>query len=163
MLDWPHLHVMSNHLPIIGLPIAAALLAWGMARRSRDLLRAAAALTIVVGAASFAVKQTGERAEDALEQAAWADHDVIHEHEEAGEKATIAALVAVLAAGLVAWRLRGQAPVTLGGPALLLALLLAASGLMAWTGLEGGKIRHDEFGRGAPPAATGADADHDER
>lgn len=161
MLDWPHLHVMTNHLPIIGFPIAAALLALGMAKRSRDILGAAVALTIVVGAGSFVVKQTGERAEEALEELAWADHDRIHEHEEAGEKATIAALVAALVAAGVGWRMRGQATVQLGAPGLLLALLLAVSGLMAWTGLEGGAIRHDEFGAAARAPAAVSDDDRD--
>ena len=152
MFDWAHIHVMINHLPIIGLPIAAAVLALGMAQRSRDLLLAAALLTVVIGASSFAVKQTGERAEEAVEELAWADHETIHDHGEAGEKATIAALVAALTAAVVGWRLRGQAVITLGGPAVLLVLLLATAGLMAWTGLEGGEIRHDEFG--APAAAN---------
>jgi hypothetical protein len=156
MFDWAHIHVMINHLPIIGLPISAAVLALGMAKRSRDLIVAAAILTVVIGAASFAVKQTGEWADEAVEDLAWANHDVIHDHEEAGEKATIAALLAALTAAVVGWRARDQAVLALGGPAVLLLLLLATSGLMAWTGLEGGEIRHDEFGALRPSAGLPA-------
>jgi hypothetical protein len=156
MFDWAHIHVMINHLPIIGLPITAAVLALGMAQRSRDLVLAATVLAVVIGGSSFAVKQTGEWAEEVVEDLAWANHDVIHDHEEAGEKATIAALVAALTAAVIGWRARGQAVLTLGGPALLLILLLATSGLMAWTGLEGGEIRHDEFGALRPSAGLPA-------
>lgn len=150
MPNWAHIHVMINHLPIIGFPLVAVVLAMGLARRSRDLLLVATALTVLIGAGTFAVKQSGEQAEEVVEQAVWADDDLIHEHEEAAEKATIAALVTALIAAAVWFRLRGQAAPALGGPTLVLALLLVTSGLMAWTALEGGPIRHDEFGGGRP-------------
>jgi len=158
MPNWAHLHVMFNHLPIIGLPLVTLLLAIGMARRSRELVAVAAALTVLLGGASLAVKYSGEEAEEVVEDLSWADRQAIHDHEEAGEKATLAALATAVVAVVVGARAIGQAVLGLGGPALLLLMLLGTSGLMAWTGLEGGEVRHDEFALPAdrPP---GEDAD----
>ena len=36
-----HLHLMVNHLPVVGTPVILALLLWGLVRRSRDIQRAA--------------------------------------------------------------------------------------------------------------------------
>lgn len=150
MPNWAHIHLMINHLPIIGFPLVAAVLAVGLVRRSRDLLLTATALAVLLGAATFAVKQSGEEAEEVIESAAWASETRIHAHEEAAEKATIAALVTALIAAVMWLRLRAGPAVVLGGPTVVLALLLVTSALMAWTALEGGPIRHDEIATPPP-------------
>ncbi|MGE0552909.1 MAG: hypothetical protein AB7R55_05720 [Gemmatimonadales bacterium] len=160
MPNWAHLHVMINHLPIIGLPLVTLLLVIGMGRRSRELVATAAALTVLLGAGSLLVKHSGEEAEEVVEELSWADRQVIHNHEEAGEKATLAALATALVAVVVGARAIGQAVLGLTGPALLLVMLLGSSGLMAWTALEGGEIRHDEF---SLPADRPPGGDEDDR
>jgi hypothetical protein len=155
MPNWAHVHLMINHIPVIGFPLVGLVLATGLVRRSRDLVLTGLALAVLLAGASFAVKQSGERAEEVVEPAAWASEARIHDHEEAGERATIAALVTGLVAALAWLRARGQAAPGRQAPGAVLALVLVTSALMAWA-LEGGPIRHDEIA--SPPAAREAEA-----
>ncbi|HXI20948.1 MAG TPA: hypothetical protein VNH46_07685, partial [Gemmatimonadales bacterium] len=85
-----HLHLMLNHLPVLGAPFAALLLVWGLFRRSRDLLRTALGVAVVVAAVSYPVFLTGEPAEDRVEDAGWASERLVHQHEERAELGLIA-------------------------------------------------------------------------
>jgi len=155
-MNWPFLHVAVNHIPIVGIPIALVLLVWGLLRGSRDLARAALVGAIIFGAAGWGVVQTGERSEEALEDArlSWFDEDRAKEHEERAEKGMYLGLAAAGLAVLALWVTRGGRPVRGPVPWGVAALLLLTAGLLAWAALAGGEIRHDEFrGSGlAPPA-----------
>jgi hypothetical protein len=77
--------------------------------------------------------------------------EVIHEHEEMGEKAYIAAgILGVLSlAALVRWR---RSPVPRGAAYGVLVGAVVVGGMMAYTGLLGGRVRHTEVRPGATPA-----------
>lgn len=156
-MSWPYLHVAVNHIPIIGTPIALVLLVWGLARGSRDLARAGLTGTILFGAVGWGVVQTGERAEEALEDArvSWFDEDRAEEHEERAEKAMYVGLATAGLAVLALWLARGGRPVLGPAPWGVAGLLLITAGLLVWAALAGGEIRHDEFrGGGLPPPAV---------
>ena len=89
-----------------------------------------------------------------MEDQPWFDKDRGHDHEERAD----AALVGMLVAGAVAlgglWLRRKTPDVRRPLAGLALAALLVASGLLAWTALGGGQIRHDEV-RGAAGATGG--------
>lgn len=152
MLDWAHLHVALNHLPIVGIPFIGVFLALGLWRRSRDLVLTASALMIVLGPATVLVKVGGEQAEEAVEGAAWFNEAAVEEHEEAADLATIGAILTAIAAAVVWWRQRAMTDVNRYGAMGLLVLIAITTALLARTALAGGVIRHDEFG-GASPAA----------
>jgi hypothetical protein len=78
---------------------------------------------------------------------------VIHEHEELGEKSFIvASIVGVLAIVVLArWR---RTPISQGVAVGALAGAAVVSGMMAYTGLLGGRVRHTEV----RPGAVAADA-----
>lgn len=147
MINAAHWHVLLNHIPIIGLPMVALLLAWGVARANDAVIRLALIATVLMGAATWVVVLTGTSAAEEVKAAkyAWVKRDVIEEHEEAGEKAEIAAIVTGVLALTVLVIARGGKPphrrATLG---VLLGLGISAV-LLGWTGWEGGGIRHDEF------------------
>ena len=48
-MNWAHLHLALNHVPVIGLPIVLLLLAWAILRRSTELLKASFGLTHLAG------------------------------------------------------------------------------------------------------------------
>lgn len=160
-MDWPHLHVLGNHLPIIGLPVAFVLTIWGLLRGSKELLRAAAVGAVLFGVSGWAATASGERAEEVLERAqvAWFDDDVIHEHEERAETAMVVGLAGAVLGLAVLWLARGAGgvPVRLGW--LMAGVLAVATVLMIWTGFAGGMIRHDEFQRGGVPPVSGSSGD----
>jgi hypothetical protein len=152
-MDGTHLHLLVNHLPILGAFGAVVLLLVSLGYGRAVLERTALALLVVVGIAAGAAKFSGEPAEDTVRGLPGVTRDAIEEHAELGDNAFIAAaLLGVLSvAALIRWRQtplpRAAAYGALGG-----ALLL--SGTMAYVGLLGGQIRHTEV----RPGATKADA-----
>jgi hypothetical protein len=152
MFSGVHLHLLVNHAPLFGALFALALLAASFVW-APDVLRRTALLVLVFTAlAAAAADLTGEPAEDAIRGFPGVKRDVIHEHEEMGEKSYIAAIVVgVLALGaLVRWRVPIPQAVALGS----LAGAAVVSGMMAYTALLGGRVRHTEV----RPGATDADA-----
>src|SRR4051812_5555004 len=96
-LNAAHLHIMLNHIPLFGALFAALLIAWGLLRKSEDVLRLGLALGFVVGIATYGVMLTGEPAEHVIEHMAGVSRRLIHAHEEAADWATYV----IAAAGLV--------------------------------------------------------------
>jgi hypothetical protein len=137
------IHLALNHLPLFGSAIAVVLLAWALWARSRDLTRAGLVLALVCGVGGVVAKQSGEGAEEQVEELPWADHDRIHEHEEAGEWAfyLLAAAGIAAAAALVRMRKAQDARIETMVVLLLITIAFAATAKTAW---EGGKIRHEE-------------------
>jgi uncharacterized membrane protein len=148
-----HLHLLLNHVPVIGTVIALALLALATLRGDDRLGRVSLGLLAVLAAAAVATFLTGEPAEEAVEHVAGVPGALIERHEEAALLATIAlGVMGALAAGwLLFFRRR---PLSRG---VMLGLLLAAlvpAGAMAYTANLGGQIRHPEI---RTAAASGAD------
>lgn len=140
-----HLHLLLNHLPIIGTIVGLLLLLAGMVRRSDELRRVSLATFVVVAVLTIPVYLTGEGAEEAVEGLPAVTEALIEEHQDAALVSFIASgvLGVVALAGL--WRHRSGAllPRTLTNVVLLLAL--GVSGSMVWTGALGGQIRHSEI------------------
>jgi hypothetical protein len=148
-----HIHLLVNHAPILGALFALALLVASFMFAPDVLRRTALVVLVGVGLAGAAANYSGEPAEDAIRGFPGVQRAVIHEHEELGEKSfLVGVVVGVLALGaLIRWR-RVPVPqaVTLGA----LAGAAVVSGMMAYTGLLGGQVRHTEV----RPDATAADA-----
>ena len=153
MFSGVHLHLLVNHAPLFGALFALALLAASFLRAPEVLRRTALVLLVFTAFAGAAADLTGEPAEDAIRGFPGVKRDVIHEHEEMAEKSYIAAIVVgVLALGaLVRWR---HAPIPRGGALGSLVGAAVVSGMMAYTALLGGRVRHTEV----RPGATDADA-----
>jgi hypothetical protein len=157
-----HVHLVLNHVPILGVLFAGALFLIAAALRSTQFQRVALAVAVVAALSAVPVYLTGEPAEDAVEHAAGVSETVIDRHADAAEAALIA--VAVLGAisllGIVGWWRAAALPAPLVASVLLVAAV--TGGLFAWTGYLGGQIRHPEIhGGGVQAAAT--DADRHER
>lgn len=151
-----HMHLLLNHLPVIGTIVTIALLAWALLRRSREMTRASFGMFFVSALLGVAVYLTGEPAEHLVEDLAGVSHDAIEAHEEAALMATVllAGLGALALGGLVAFR---KAPaIPRGFAALVLALSLVPATAMGWTANLGGQIRHSEIRAGQEQAATSA-------
>lgn len=157
-MDATHAHLMFNHLPILGAPLAAALLAWGLLRRSRDVMRAALGATVIVAALSYPVFLTGEPAEERMEDAGWMQERLVHEHEERAESGLTAILLTGVLGALVLFQSRGgrRVPTTTAG--ITLAGLGLSAALFGWTALAGGVIRHDEIRSGVTAMRSAGDS-----
>ena len=144
-----HLHLILNHFPVIGMVIGIGLLAYAMFSRSSDLGKASLGLFVALGAISILVYLTGEPAEGAIERLPGFSESITEEHEEIALVATVAlAAFGALSLGALALFRKKQLPrwVTLAS----FALSLVAGGLMGYTALLGGQVRHTEIRTGAP-------------
>ena len=148
-----YLHLILNHVPVLGVVFALALLGAALLRRNDILLRAGWVTLVVVALVALPVYFSGEGAEEIVEDEPAVSHDAIEAHEEIALVALIAleALGALALAGLFFSR-RGAPPSWTRGGSLLLTLVVA--GLLGLTAERGGRIKH--------PEAHGATVPHDE-
>lgn len=100
---------------------------------------------IVAAVLTFPTMQTGEPAEEVVEHIEGVSHDVIHEHEEAGETAAIVAYVLGLMGILSLVGINKQKSWKSMVTTVTLILSLVALGLLTNTAYLGGKVRHSEF------------------
>jgi hypothetical protein len=145
------LHLMVNHVPVIGAILAAGLLGYGVFTKGTDLSRVALGLFVLMAVAGIAVYLTGEPAEELVEQLAGVSETSLHQHEDAALVATmLLGAYGLFAAGLlVMYRQRGATlPSRVAMLAFALSLVPVAS--MGYTANLGGHIRHAELGDGAP-------------
>ena len=149
-----YLHVLTNHLPIIGTGFGLFGLVVAMFLRSRPALVPALAILILAGGSAWPVYVTGRAAyRPIMKVADDPGRDWLDEHAERASRATwvfyaMAGVAAVAAAAPVKWP---RSAVPLGIVAGVFALsALAAGGYIAQAG---GLIRHVEFrvpGQSAP-------------
>jgi len=153
MFTGAHIHLLVNHAPIFGALFALVLLVASYVTSADIFRRTAFVILIGTAVAGAIADQTGNSAEDAIRGFPGVKREVIHAHEQMGDKAyALAGLVGVLAlGGLVRWR---RKPVPGGATLVMLVGAAAVSGLMIYTGLLGGEVRHTEV----RPGATTADA-----
>lgn len=146
-----HLHLAINHVPIIGLAVAAVPLLMGILFKSRGALASGLLAVILCAGTMPAIMETGEAAQesfvdgsiepgmDAAGKAAFREHSgrarftapVVY----AAGLLAIIALAALIKfpreAGIVSW-------------AVFIGMLLSVV-LSVWTAEAGGRIRHPEF------------------
>ncbi|HZI27625.1 MAG TPA: hypothetical protein VFD64_05675 [Gemmatimonadaceae bacterium] len=142
------LHLMLNHVPLIGMAFALLLLGAAAWRRNDGMARLGLGVMVGLAVVTAVVFLTGEPAEEALESVVAVSESVIHPHEEAAEASLIAtglAGVLALVALLATWR--RALPRWVTGTAFAAALV--SSSMLGWTANLGGKIRHTEIGTAA--------------
>jgi len=139
------IHLIINHLPVFSMLFGLLILIWGLIKSNTAFKKLAMVFFIVGAVGSYAAVETGEGAEDIIEDYVPSlSHDVIHDHEEAAE---IAMWFSYVTGGLALLGLfiTGKNPryeKVLTG--VLLVAALAAVGMLIYTAYEGGKIRHPE-------------------
>lgn len=160
-----HLHLILNHVPVVGTLIGVCLLAWAALRRDDRLIRVCLGMFAVLAAVALATFLTGEPAEEAVEGLAGVSESIVEQHEEAALLATIALGFLGLLSVAVLLRFRTGA-LPRQAALLLLAAALVPAGMMAWTANLGGQIRHSEIRAEAvaePPALAAEGDDHADR
>ncbi len=146
-MNWPHIHLMLNHAPVIGLLLALALLLIGMFRDRSSLKEAAFVALVLTGALAAIVYYSGDAAGELLGSLP----DISQADPLAHSSMALYALAGAAASGLLAL---GALVVSRRSPRsgtwfLVLSLLLAAvtAPLMLETADLGGRMRHPEIQR----------------
>lgn len=146
-----HLHLLLNHVPVLGVLFAALILFVAVLRHSGELAKLSLAMLALAGATAIFVFLTGEPAQEAVEKLPGLSERLVDRHEDAARIATIVTgCIGALASGaLIAYRRR-----SLPRWVTMFALVAAvgSTGLMGYTANLGGQIRHTEI---RSPSASG--------
>lgn len=144
-MDATHIHLIINHLPILVTPIALLILIWGLIRDIKAYRSLSMWGFILAGITAYIAFESGEGAEDTIEQLAGISEQFIHDHEELAEWSLWASLALGLLAvgGLFMDRMKEVGRQLLVGAIIVLSLLSSIS--MAYTAYLGGQIRHSEI------------------
>ena len=140
-----HLHLLFNHLPIVGSLIGILILAAGIFFKQAMIRKTAFAVLIFSALVTLPAFFTGEGAEEIVEELPGISHNLIHEHEEAAELALwLSEALGILA--IIAFYLE-HIHHKLSGMANLFALILSIGTFVSFakTGNTGGEIHHPEI------------------
>lgn len=158
-MDLAHVHLMLNHVPLIGTFTAACVIAWALLRKSDTFKRFGMVVLVISALVTLPTYFTGEPAEERVEHFPGVERAVIHEHEEAGEAGIIVMSIAGTIA-LAALILTNKRPTTLHRWSIVILLIsLFSFSVMSRVAYLGGQVMHPELRGVASPAAPG---DHDE-
>jgi hypothetical protein len=150
-MDWVHLHLALNHVPVLGTPFLIGLLAWAMWRRQDATLQLCLWLFVALATASVAIKFTGDFAAEQVGKSPAFDASLLGRHEQSADQATTGVFFMGLTAVLALFLSRGGRKArgwTLG---LLGLMAVVTFILMVRTANLGGHIRHPEIRPGAAP------------
>ena len=140
-----HLHMVVNHFPIIGTIFGLGILIVGLLLNNKAIKNVAYSLFIVAALFAFFCMNTGEGAEEMVEDMPSVGKNIIHEHEEIAEKFALVLylLGAVSIAGMyLNFKNHSKAKLV-----SFLAITIAVVGvfLAQQVGTSGGEVRHTEI------------------
>jgi uncharacterized membrane protein len=143
-MNWPHIHLIINHFPVIGFIFGLLFVLYAMLRKSEELKKTSLGFFVLVALITVPVYFTGDQAGDVMERLPDVSKSLVEQHEEAASVALTGAVILgiVAAGGLFFFRRAAAIPRWL----MMLALILtiAVNGLVAYTANLGGQIRHPE-------------------
>ena len=154
-MNWTHIHLMLNHVPVIGLAVPIVLLFIDRVRKNRKLEWLSLQMFVVFAVLSIPVYLTGSPASHKMREMPGISIETIHRHSNAADFAfwTMEGLGALSLCALYKFRSSEAVPPRIS--AALFALAVAALGLMIWTAELGGKIRHPEIAASGAAEQTG--------
>ncbi len=144
-MNWAHVHLILNHIPLIGIGFVILLFIIALLRKSNELINVSLIFVVIVALWAIPAYLTGEPAEEIVENLPGISENLIKSHEESAETAFIfTEIVGALALITLFVRRFFQ---TLGNRLTIIVLigLLISGGLIAWTANLGGKINHPEI------------------
>ena len=145
-MNWAHVHLLVNHVPILGYAAAAALALTALLGRDAQVWVRGATVAIALSFAAMAVAFfSGSPALDVISGQPRTSARALSEHHVRAIYGSVAGVVTgvlAAAAAIVAHR-RGGAVSRPLVAAVFVASLVAA-GALGWTGLAGGRINHPE-------------------
>jgi hypothetical protein len=142
-----HLHLLRNHVPVVGSILGIALLGYALIRRNSEISKLSLALFAVLAAVAIAVFLTGEPAEELVEKLPGFSASITERHEELARLTTIA-LVGFGTMGLIALAYYRRRLLPRWVAATSFAISLTIGGLLVTTANLGGQIRHSEIRSG---------------
>ena len=149
-MNFPHLHLLLNHFPIIGTLIGLCLFLVSLVGKNSDLRRASLIIFAALALVALPVFFSGTGAQGAIKKTPGISEALIERHQGA---AMLALLFMEITGGVSLvglWKSQGGGRQSGWNWSLSAVLLfsLVTTGLMARVGNTGGDIRHPEIGSG---------------
>jgi hypothetical protein len=157
-----HLHLILNHVPVLGVVFGMALLGIGLLRENRLLQQTGLIVLVAAAVAAAGAFLTGREAEDIVEDRLRNVDSFIHSHEDNALFALVAAGLTGLLSVVALWLGRGARVLSRGLLRLTFAMAVVASLLMVWVANLGGRISHPEARPGDQVSAEAPRGDADE-
>lgn len=147
------IHLLLNHVSVLGLIVGLLVLGWGLLTRSREIRRLSLGMLFLTALLTVPVFLSGEKAEHLVESYP-RDEAAIEAHEEIA-KPTLAAILATGLLALLLLMLETRNPEKSSPLPLVMLLVLSGTigtGLVSSTAHQGGLISHPELRSGSPSA-----------
>ena len=140
-----HLHMVVNHFPIVGIIVAIGILIAGLLNKNQSIINTAYVLFIIGAVFGILSMNTGEGAEELVEDMPGIGWKIIHEHEELAEKmALLLDVLGILSLVGFYFQYKNNPKQKLVSY-LLLVLSIASLFVIQKVGTSGGEIRHTEI------------------
>ena len=144
-MDASHIHLISNHVPILGVFFGIIVLLFGMSRQSPPTLAAAYLVFLISALVGLVAYFSGEGAEHVVENLPGVTHDGIEAHEEVALYTLIAYVVLAIFSLIAFIRSKNHYNRIRKLAVIILALSVISFIIAAYTGYLGGQIRHTEL------------------
>lgn len=161
-MNQTHIHLLLNHIPILGTLFAILLLLYGIYATNKSLINASLVTFIITALFAIPVFLTGEPAEESIENIAGVSKTVIETHEESAEFAIWVMEALGIFSLVTLFLIKAEHPFAKKFTNISLLLSLVTFGLMAKVGYDGGKIRHTEIDAVNINSAQGNHQDDDD-
>ncbi|MEY4286917.1 MAG: hypothetical protein RL511_1003 [Bacteroidota bacterium] len=137
-----YLHLLSNHVPILGSLFGILLLVVALLSPNLKTTLSAYIILLLSGLGGLVAYFTGEPAEESIEHVKGISHKVIHIHEEMAENSLFFVFLLTAAAIIGLWAERQKWESAKKIELFTLVVGIIAFILFAFTGYLGGHIRH---------------------
>jgi len=155
-MDFPHLHLLLNHFPIIGTMVGAGLFLISFLIKTEDMRRSSLIVFVAMALLTIPAFMTGVGAQEKIVADPSVSNTLIQRHEGAAEVAVWFMEITGALAVVALWRSIRRASPARWNTSAILVFSLATVGLMARTGNTGGEIRHLEVRSSQEGAAAEA-------
>ena len=144
-----HVHLLLNHIPILGSIFSLLVLSYGILRKSDEIKKTSLGGFVITALLTIPVYLTGDGAAQIVSNLPGVSTAIIQQHDQAAT-ITMVAIQIVGALSLLSLVLSRRSRQELRSWMTMGVLTLAtiSSGLGAWTGSIGGQIRHTEVRAG---------------
>jgi hypothetical protein len=154
-MDWPYIHTLVNHFPIILTVVGCAVLLLAFITKKRGVWLYAVSTLTLAGLSVYPADFTGDQASDALRGTWYVVRTMVAEHDESASYALVVLLLLGAASAIAWWYMLRRD--TAGLPPQWLRITLAVLAILGIsvvtrTAYLGGKIIHESPMLKNPPA-----------
>jgi uncharacterized membrane protein len=143
-MNLAHVHLIINHVPIVGIPVALLFLGCGLWKQNKQLQNISLLVLVALAALVLPVYLTGEPAEKVIKHLPEVTEAFISPHEEAAKYALILTLTTGFFALVALWFRKDESK-SRKLNIFVFILACVAVGALVRTGNLGGEIRHTEL------------------